>query len=67
MTNDVLEHLKAIKREIAMVREAVDECTKYCDEQSKLNEQYREVIDTQAKKIRGLEVDIQILKDGGNI
>ena len=67
MTNDVLEHLKAIRHEIAMVREAVNNCIKYCDEQSKLNEQYREVIDTQAKKIRGLEVDIQILKDGGNI
>ena len=67
MTNDVLEHLKAIKREIATVREAVNNCIKYCDEQSKLNEQYREVIDTQAKKIKGLEVDIQILKDGGNI
>lgn len=67
MTNDVLEHLKAIKREIALVREAVDKCTKYCDEQSTVNEQYREVIDTQARKIKGLEVDIQILKDGGNI
>lgn len=67
MNEDTLQHFKAIKAEIAKISNMVEKCVKYCDEQSQLNEQYREIIDTQSNKIKNLEVEIQILKDGGNI
>lgn len=67
MNEDTLQHFKAMKAEIAKICSMVEKCVKYCDEQSKLNEQYREIIDTQSNKIKNLEVEIQILKDGGNI
>lgn len=67
MTNDVLEHLKAIKRELAENREIVKECKAHCEKQTEIVTELKETIITQANKIRDLEVDIQILKDGGNI
>ena len=67
MTNDVLEHLKAIKRELASSRLIVDECKKQCEEQTIIIEELKALVITQSEQLNKLSIEIQILKDGGNI
>lgn len=67
MTEDVLKHLKAMKKELTRVLGVVNKCLAQCENQSERMEQIEDTLVVQANKIKELEVEIQILKDGGNI
>ena len=67
MTEDVLKHLQAMKARLAEVLEVVDKCLDKKKKQSERMEQIEDTLVVQANKIRDLEVEVQILKDGGNI
>ena len=67
MTEDVLKHLQAMKAKLAEVLEVVNECLAQCEKQSERMEQIEDTLIVQANKIKDLEVEVQILKDGGNI
>ena len=67
MTEDVLKHLQAMKARLAEVLEAVNKCLAQCEKQSERMEQIEDTLVVQANKIKDLEVEVQILKDGGNI
>lgn len=67
MTNDVLEHLKAIKNQINDFKKTIDECKDICMKQSDTIIELREILSIQSEKIKDLEIEVQILKDGGNI
>ena len=67
MTEDVLKHLQAMKAKLAEVLEVVNKCLDQCEKQSERMEQIEDTLVVQANKIKDLEVEVQILKDGGNI
>lgn len=67
MTNDVLEHLKAIKNQINDFKKTIDECKDICMTQSDTIIELKEMLSVQSDKIKDLEIEVQILKDGGNI
>ena len=67
MTEDVLKHLQAMKAKLAEVLEVVNKCLTQCEKQSERMEQIEDTLVVQANKIKDLEVEVQILKDGGNI
>ena len=67
MTEDVLKHLQAMKTRLAEVLDVVNKCLAQCEKQSERMEQIEDTLIVQANKIKDLEVEVQILKDGGNI
>ena len=67
MTEDVLKHLQAMKAKLAEVLEVVNKFLAQCEKQSERMEQIEDTLVVQANKIKDLEVEVQILKDGGNI
>lgn len=67
MTEDTLYHLRAIKNEVKKLNELVKTIVETNTKQADMIVKLEDTIVEQADKIKHLEVEIQILKDGGNI
>lgn len=67
MTEDTLYHLRAIKNEVNKLNELVKTIVETNTKQADIITKLEDTTVEQANKIKNLEVEIQILKDGGNI
>lgn len=67
MTEDTLYHLRAIKNEVNKLNELVKTVVETNTKQADIITKLEDTVVEQADKIKNLEVEIQILKDGGNI
>lgn len=67
MNEDTLYHLRAIKSEVSKLNELVKTVIETNTKQADIITKLEDTIVEQADKIKNLEVEIQILKDGGNI
>ena len=67
MIEDTLYHLRAIKNEVSKLNELVKTIVETNTKQADIITKLEDTTVEQADKIKNLEVEIQILKDGGNI